>query len=294
MNLFDDFPEPICRRNVPLAPLTWFKLGGPAEYLVEPQTLEQLCAVARRCAENGIPLKLLGLGANVLVPDEGVPGVVIRLVAPAFTRIIFDRDRVICGGGVDLSKLVRTLVRKGLAGLEQLAGIPGTVGGGICMNCGGRYGDISGAVSGVRVVCPGGDLKRRTPTDLNFGYRHCALGEDLVVGVAFQLKQESEQAVYERFRGIWRYKQESQPPMGEPSVGCIFRNPAGHSAGRLIDRAGLKGFRIGSAYISERHANFAMAERGGRASDVKSLIVAVAERVLDRFGVRLEPEVKIW
>ncbi len=294
MNLFDDFPEPLCRRNVPLGPLTWFKLGGPADYLVEPQTLEQLSTVTRRCAENGVPLKLLGLGANVLVPDDGVRGAVVRLLAPAFTRIIFDADRVICGGGVDLSKLVRTLVRKGLAGLEQLAGIPGTVGGGICMNCGGRYGDISSAVSSVRVVCPGGNLERRSPADLRFGYRRCALGEDLVVGVAFQLRQESEQAVNERFREIWRYKQDSQPPMGEPSVGCIFRNPAGHSAGQLIDRAGLKGFRIGSAYISERHANFAMAERGGRAADVRSLIDAVAERVLDRFGVRLEPEVKIW
>jgi len=294
MNLFDDLPEGVCRRNVPLAPLTWFKLGGAAESFVEPQTQQQLAEIVRRCGETNTPIRVLGLGANVLVPDEGVRGVVLRLSAAPFTKMVFDGERALVGGGLDLTRLVRNAVRSGLAGLEPLAGIPGTVGGGICMNCGGRFGEIASALSHVDVIGVDGQIRRRSVRDLRFGYRTCHLDGDYVVGAAFQLRRTDPAKLRRRFEDIWAYKQQTQPTLGVQSVGCIFRNPSGRSAGQLIDRAGLKGFRIGSASISPRHANFALADRGGRAGDVRRLITTVADRVAEHCGVRLEPEVKIW
>ena len=294
MNLFDDLPSPVCRGNVPLGPLTWFKLGGPAEYLIEPRTMTQLAEVVRRCHETATPIRVLGMGANVLVPDEGVPGVVLRLQNGEFAETTFDGELLVAGAGVDLTKLVRAASWKGLAGLEQLAGIPGTVGGGVCMNCGGKYGDISTAVDRVRSLRANGEERERPRDELNFDYRRCALGDDFIVSVALRLRQTDPAALQERFQEIWQFKHETQPPLGRQSAGCIFRNPNGASAGQLIDRAGLKGFRIGSAHMSDRHANFAIADSGGRAADVRELITVVADRVAETFGVRLEPEVKIW
>ena len=294
MNWLDDLPEGVCRRDVPLGPLTWFQIGGPADYLVEPRNDGELADVVRRCRDNETPLRVLGLGANVLVPDEGVRGVVVRLSARAFTETRFDGEVVVTGAGVDMTKLVRTCVRRGLAGVEPLAGIPGTVGGGISMNCGGRFGDISTAVSDIQTIDSDGRSHRRGREDLHFGYRSCTLGKDWVTSAAFRLKRTDPETLSNRFREILAYKQASQPALGVQSVGCIFRNPNGHSAGQLIDRAGLKGFRMGSAQVSERHANFAIADRGGRASDVRNLIRTITDRVFDESGIHLDPEVKIW
>lgn len=293
MSLFDDLPD-ICRRNVPLAPLTWFGLGGPAEYLVEPQSEEQLALVVRRCREANTPLRVLGFGANVLVNDDGVPGVVVRLAAEAFTKIDYEDRLVTAGAGADLAKLVRNTVRRGLAGLETLAGIPGTVGGGIRMNCGGRYGEISRAVESVRVISSDGTAYQREHDDLDFGYRRCDLGRDLITIAQFRLRQRDPQELVRRFREIWMYKQNTQPPLGAHSAGCIFRNPNGRPAGMLIEQAGLKGARVGSAYVSQRHANFILADRGGKAADVVKLMQLVADRVEQCSGVRLEPEVEVW
>jgi UDP-N-acetylmuramate dehydrogenase len=293
MNLFDDLAE-VCRRDVPLGPLTWFGLGGPAEYLIEPDNEEQLAEAVRRCQESGTAIRLLGFGANVLVPDEGVQGVVVRLTADAFTRTSYEGEAVTAGAGVDLTRLVRHTVRRGLAGVEGLAGIPGTVGGGICMNCGGRYGEIGMAVKQVRVVGRDGQIHDRDHDDLEFGYRRCALGGEFVVRATFGLGEIDPGELLRRFRRIWMYKQNTQPPLGTRSVGCIFRNPNGRSAGALIDQAGMKGLRVGGAYVSERHANFILAEPGSRSSEVLELIELIRTRVEEHHGIRLQPEVEIW
>ena len=294
MNLFDDLPADVCRRNVPLGPLTWFGLGGPAEYLIEPRSEQELAAVLRRCRDNGVAVRVLGFGANVLVRDEGISGVVVLLTADVFTDTVYDGVRVTAGGGVDLAKLVRNTVRRGLAGLETLAGIPGTVGGGIRMNCGGRYGEIGRAVHSVRVVSAGGELYQREHDDLAFEYRRCNLGGDWVTSAEFRLRQIDPQELVRRFREIWMFKQNTQPPIGAHSAGCIFRNPNGRPAGMLIEQAGMKGTRQGGAYVSERHANFILADQGSRSADVIGLIELIANRVEEQFGVRLEPEVEIW
>ena len=162
------------------------------------------------------------------------------------------------------------------------------------MNCGGRYGDISSAVVDVRVITPEGDIRTRSRDDLAFAYRQSALGRDLLTQANFALHATDREALQERFREIWDYKQASQPPMAAHSAGCIFRNPEGHAAGELIDRIGLKGFRVRSAYVSSRHANFIMADEGGRAADVRCVIDEVIRRVHDNTGIRLRPEVQIW
>jgi UDP-N-acetylmuramate dehydrogenase len=306
MSLFDDListpsvgPAVIeaglnVRRDVSLAPYTWFKLGGPAEYFVEPRTFEELAAVIRRCSETNTPMRLLGHGANLIVRDEGVSGVVVRLSHAPFVETSFKGATVTAGGGVDMTKLVLATVKQGMAGLEQIAGIPGTVGGGIAMNCGGRYGEIATAVRSVRVIGRDGQIYDRDHDDLSFGYRRSALGDDCVVSATFELRKEDPVALDRRFREIWMYKQNTQPPLGCQSVGCIFRNPDGQSAGQLIDETGLKGYRLGTAYVSERHANFVLADLGGKATDVISLIEEIADKVEQRTGIRLEPEVKIW
>lgn len=293
MSLFDDLPD-ICRRDVPLGPLTWFGLGGKAEYLVEPGSEAELAAVVKRCRDSGTAMRVLGFGANVLVRDEGVSGVVVCLTREPFTQVDYATQAVVAGAGMDLAKLVRNTVRRGLAGLEVLAGIPGTVGGGIRMNCGGRYGEIGRAVRRIRVVSRDGAIHERDHDDLAFSYRRCELGGDVVTRAEFRLRQLDPQELVRRFREIWMYKQNTQPPLGAHSAGCIFRNPDGRPAGMLIERTGLKGARIGSAYVSERHANFILADRGGRAADVIQLMELVADRVEQQFGIRLEPEVEIW
>lgn len=294
MNLFDDLPESVCRRHAPLGPLTWFKLGGSAEYLISPRSEQELAVVIRRCRDSATPIRFLGLGANVIVTDQGVRGAVVRLDGPAFQGVAIDEARVTVGAGVDLTKLVKKMVRLGFSGLENLAGIPGTVGGGVCMNCGGKYGEIATAVESIQVVGPNGRTYRRDRDDLAFGYRHCALKGDCIIHATFELTPMDPAELDQRYREIWMYKQNTQPPLGVQSVGCIFRNPDGQSAGRIIDDAGLKGLRHGSAYVSDRHANFVLTDPGGRASDVIALIQRITQRVEEDRGIRLELEVKIW
>lgn len=293
MTLFADLAD-ICRCEEPLAPRTWFRIGGPAEYFLQPRTDAQLATIIRRCHESGTPVRFLGLGANVLVSDRGVRGAVVHLGDPHFNAMEFDGDTALVGAGADMTKLVLAAVRGGAAGLEQLAGIPGSVGGGIAMNCGGRYGDISSAVQTVTGITPRGEIVERAAAELDFGYRHSSLGDDCAVRVRFALRREDPAELNRRFREIWDYKKATQPPLGDASVGCIFRNPPGQSAGLLIDRAGLKGEQFGTAYVSDRHANFILSRAGGRAADVLALIGQIRRRVRDHAGIILQPEVRIW
>jgi UDP-N-acetylmuramate dehydrogenase len=338
MGLFDDLRD-ICRPDAPLGPLTWFKLGGPAEWLIEPRDESQLSEVLHRCREADVPVRFLGLGANLLVRDEGVRGAVIRLTGEHFERMTFTDERrdssrpvsgecrVEAGAGAHLTKFVRESVHRGLAGLEVLAGIPGTVGGGIRMNCGGRYGEIGAAVHSVRIVERGGAVRTLKHDDLRFAYRHSCLENGWVVGATFDLTPTDPSELQARYREIWKYKSEVQPPLEEKSAGCIFKNPTPEggpgraydlgsrfsgrmkspphvaedgdvgrpiSAGRLIDEAGLKGHRCGGAEVSSRHANFIVAHPGSRAADVLALIEHVEETVYARTNVRLQREVEVW
>ncbi|MEW6249424.1 MAG: UDP-N-acetylmuramate dehydrogenase [Planctomycetota bacterium] len=286
--------EQICRPDEPLAARTWYGLGGPARWFCMPRDERELATLLQRCAADGVAWRVLGRGANVLVRDEGVDAVVIHLTGPAWEEIRFDPPLVHAAAGVDFTKLVRTTLEAGLLGLEGLAGIPGSLGGVIRMNAGGKYGSISQYVHSVRLMQPDGTPLVRTAAELHFEYRRAVLDGCVVTGATLALTPGDCAAGLRRFREVWNEKHATQPPVSVRSAGCIFKNPPGDAAGRLIDAAGLKGTRCGGAEISRRHANFIEAHAGAQAADVLHLIDLARDRVREEFGIVLEPEVEIW
>jgi UDP-N-acetylmuramate dehydrogenase len=292
MSSFDEFAD-IVKRDEPLAPYTWLKVGGPAQYFIEPRNEDELLKVVRYCCEQGITVRVLGGGSNLVVRDEGVSGAVLRLSHPSFAEVHVNGNLVTAGGGALLSHVISETVRAGLAGFENLAGIPGTIGGALHGNAGGRYGEISQYVRKVTVLTASGDKLVRSEDELLFDYRQSNLDELLILAVEFQLQPDAPDQIADRLRKIWITKKASQP-LSSQTAGCVFKNPRGQRAGQLIEQAGLKGTRIGGAEINDRHANFIVTHEGASSSDVLRLMDLVRSKVSDQFGVHLEPEVKIW
>jgi UDP-N-acetylmuramate dehydrogenase len=285
--------EKIVREAEPLAPHTWFHLGGPAEYFAEPHTVEELAALVRRCHDDEVPIRILGGGSNLMVRDDGVSGVVVRLSAAPFNGISLQGQTVTAGGGARLGHIISTVVREGLAGLEPLVGIPGTLGGALHGNAGSRGGDIGQWTCRATVMTRSSEVLQREREDLVFSYRQSSLDELVILGCQFQLEKEDPQELTKRMQKLWIVKKASQP-LGHQSAGCIFKNPRGISAGMLIDQAGLKGTRIGGAEVSDRHANFIVTDADATSADVLRLIELVRSRVAERLGVELETEIEIW
>jgi UDP-N-acetylmuramate dehydrogenase len=297
MAWYEEFGEQV-KLNVPLAPLTWFGLGGPAKYFVQPRDLAQLQAIVARLRENDIPMYVLGAGANLLIHDEGVNGAVISMngaTNPAFKKFEVDKAAgiVTAGAGLNVPKLVQECTQVGLSGLECLAGIPGSVGGEVKMNAGGAFGDIGSAVRTVTVMDTHGKVFIREKDDLVFEYRKSNISAKFILEATFALSEDDPQRIMTKVKEIWMYKMNSQP-LADKSAGCIFKNPRGLSAGALIDQSGLKGHTLGGAEVSTKHANFITAKKGAKAEDVLSLINLVKDRVKDKFDVKLETEVVIW
>lgn len=286
--------EEICRPDAPLADLTWYRLGGPARWLISPRDEAELAAVIQRCRAQGVPWRVLGRGANLLVRDEGVDAAVIRLSAPHWSAVDVSAPLVRAGGGADFTRLVRSTLDQGLLGLEALAGIPGMLGGIVRMNAGGRHGSIADFVESVRVLDPAGQVADRPRAALGFAYRHTELDGCIVLGATLRLSPGDPDAGLARYRAIWNEKYATQPAVSERSAGCIFKNPPGEAAGRLLDRAGLKGARAGGAEISSKHANFIVAGPGATARDVCELIERARARVRETTGIELAPEIEIW
>ena len=285
--------EPIVRTDVPLAPFTWLGIGGPAQYFVEPVSVEQLAEVMRRCRENEVPVRVLGGGANLLVDDSGVRGAVIHLKGEEFTSVRFTDEGVRAGAAADLGRLVLRCVREGMSGLECLTGIPGTIGGAVRMNAGGAFGDIGSVVESVHLMDSDGVTFHRMRGELVFGYRCTNIISKVILAAEFRLSEDDPHRVLNQVKQIWIYKKNTQP-LATRNAGCIFKNPRGLSAGALIDKAGLKGRRVGGASVSEKHANFIVAEPGTRASDVLKLINVIREAVYKRDEVYLELEIEVW
>ncbi len=286
--------EPICKEYAALAPLTWYKLGGPARWLFEPADSPTLAALLVRLREAQVPWRVLGRGANLLVPDAGFDGAVISLRAGGFEDVQFTDECVTAGAGADFPSLIRTAMNESRVGLEALAGIPGAVGGAIRMNAGGRYGEIGRFVKDITVIDTNGAERVLSAADVGFSYRRTQLDHMVITSARFALPFGDRAAAEERYRKIWIEKHDQQPPVAARSAGCIFKNPHGSSAGLLIDRAGLKGFRVGGARISERHANFIVADNAARSEDVLRLIDEARDRVRRDANVELELEIQIW
>ena len=279
--------------RVPLGPHTYYRLGGPARWFVRPRTVDELSEVVRRTVEEGIDVRTLGLGANVLVNDDGIDGVVMRLDRGELARTTFRDSTLIAGGGADMMRVVVEAARRGLGGLSCMAGIPGTIGGCLRGNAGGRFGEISDTVRRVTVLDPAGKPRVLERDEIEFDYRHSTLHDELIVSAEFALKPGEVNDRRRRLREIWNYKKGTQP-LAARSCGCVFKNAPEAPAGALIERAGLKGFARGRAQVSLRHANFIIAHDGATASDVRALIDHVRDRVSREFHVDLELEIEVW
>ncbi|MHC4153836.1 MAG: UDP-N-acetylmuramate dehydrogenase [Planctomycetota bacterium] len=286
--------ENIVKTDYPLANHTWYRLGGPADYFIRPENVDQLKEVVSRCNENSIPVFVMGFGSNLLVSDKGVRGAVIKLEADEFVHTQFEGEQVTAGAGADMRKLVRACVEEGLSGLEALTGIPSSVGGAVKMNAGGRFGDIGSVVESVRLMDTNGQVFEKSKPELVFDYRQTNITAKFILGARLRLNPADPEQVLRTVKEVWIYKENSQPSLKTKNSGCIFKNPKGVSAGALIDRAGLKGLQIGGAVVSDKHANFILAETGCTSRDILRLIEAIKERVREQFDTELELEIEIW
>ncbi|MCC6421074.1 MAG: UDP-N-acetylmuramate dehydrogenase [Gemmataceae bacterium] len=281
------------RWNEPLAPYTHLRVGGPADALAQPRSLPELSAVVRRCAERQMPMHVLGSGCNILVQDEGVRGVVLRLSEPAFTQVSARGRRVRAGSGASLSQLISHAARHALAGLETLVGTPGTVGGALRHSAGNRAGDLGQALRLVEAVDATGGAHTREGDELSFAYQAAGLDDAVLVAAEFELEAEEPDAIVKRMRKAWIQRKGHQP-FSFQAAARVFRDPRGLSADALIKQSGLAGTRVGGAEVSDPHAGYVVAHQGTTARDVLRLIELVRSRVQERFHVELELEISVW
>jgi UDP-N-acetylmuramate dehydrogenase len=292
MSLADQFPE-ITKRNQPLAPFTHLKIGGPAEFLVQPRTVDELNAVLGASQRDRVPVRMLGGGFNLLVQDDPISGAVIRLTAEPFTFLKRDGKRVSAGGGGQLFDLISFAVRHGLGGLETLVGIRGTVGGSVRCNVGDRSGEISQTVRNVTVLTDAGKVQVRGRDELTFSEHQSDLDEPVILSVEFELDAETPAAVLKRMRKAWIQRKAAEPLSFQAGV-RLFRNPPGQTAATLIDRAQMTKAKFGGAELSERNSNYAVAKPGTTARDILCLVEDVKVKVEERTGVSLERELHVW
>jgi UDP-N-acetylmuramate dehydrogenase len=276
-----------------------YRIGGPATVLL-PAGPEDVGAALRVAGTEGVPWFALGLGSNLLLPDEGLDALVIRL-GKGLDALVREGSRWRVGAGLPAPLAARRTAEAGLAGLHRFVGVPGTVGGGVYMNAGCHGGDWAEVVEQVTVVGPTGDDRVLARREIPFAYRRSGLDGQIVVETVVELHSEDPARLQEELAELYRWRQQGTP-FNQPCCGSVFQNPGGpswqqrqgpHTAGQLVEAAGLKGFRIGAAEVSPMHANYFVNTGGATAADVRALIAHVQRAVADRFGVRLEPEVKL-
>jgi UDP-N-acetylmuramate dehydrogenase len=278
------------RFNAPLSEYTSFRIGGPADVLVEPADVDDVIRLVKQTHEQKLPFFVLG-GTNLLVRDKGIRGVVVSLVK---LRAIKEESGSVlyAEGGVGMPTLISHAIRRSLAGLEWAAGIPGTVAGCVVMNAGTRLGEMKDSVKAVRVVLANGELLDCPAESISFEYRRASLPVGIVVGVWLQLRPGVRAEIEKVVKDYLRSRRETQP-LTLPSAGCVFKNPPNDSAGRVVEAAGLKGASVGDACVSTKHANFIVNQGQASATDVLALIKKVRARVVRKTGLKLELELKL-
>jgi len=289
---FDDLGVAVSAAE-PLAPHTWLGVGGTGAYFCEPVDVQALGRVVSRCRELAIPVRVIGGGSNVLVPASGYTGMVVRLSAAAFCEIAVEETRIEAGAGAKLVHVVSAAVQSGLAGLEMLVDIPGTVGGAVVGNAGGHGGDIGQRVREVTVMLGDGTVEVRDRSRLAFESRWSSLDDCIVVGCRFELDEEEPGLLTKRMQKQWIVGRGGQPA-GTRSVAMMFKDPLGTTAEALIEQAGGRELRSGEAAVYPPHANFVVAGPRCTADDVRTLIEMVRERVRQRLGVELTPLIQVW
>ena len=278
------------RFNAPLKEWTSFRIGGPADVLVVPDDVEDLCRLLRQARAAKMPVFVIG-GTNVLIRDGGIRGIVVSL--SKMKAIVDEADSVLYAeGGVTMPVLLQHSIARSLSGLEWAAGIPGTVAGCVVMNAGTRLGEMKDAVKAVRIVSLSGTIKDVPASAIPFSYRRARVPRGIVAGVWLQLAPGVKNRIQAIVKDYLRYRKDTQP-LTLPNAGCAFKNPQPQAAGQLIEAVGLKGFRIGDAQISEKHANFIVNRGDASAEDVMQLIAQVRRTVEEKAGVTLQLELKI-
>jgi UDP-N-acetylmuramate dehydrogenase len=277
--------------NEPMSRHTSLAIGGPADFFADVLTREELIAIRKVINRHHLPVFFVGAGSNLLVSDKGIRGLVIHLQG-GLRQAVFDGTLVRAGAGAWLPTLARQCAERGLAGLESLVGVPGTVGGGVVMNAGTREGVVGDRVESVEVIDETAHVRLLTGKDLEFAYRHSNLEGQWVVSAGLRLKPSEKANIIKRIDELLRYRAETQP-LGTSNCGSVFKNPEGFAAAQLVDQAGFKGVRCGGAQVSERHANFIINEDNAAARDVRLLMQQIQDKVFEKFSVRLQPEIKI-
>lgn len=280
------------RSDVELAPLTTYKVGGPARWFCEPNDLEELRSILE-LVPVGTEIVILGRGSNVLVSDDGIDGLVIRLGGSFGAMDMSTPDRVVAGASVGLPQLARASAAEGRAGLEFYVGIPGSVGGAIRMNAGGHGSDTAAVLLEAIIVDLGtGSLETRSVETLGLAYRRSALTDsEIVVQATFVTTAGDAVALSKSIREITKWRKANQPG-GTLNAGSVFKNPESDAAGAIIDRCGLKGSSVGPVQVSPVHANFMVASRDANATDIRSFIDSIQSQVLAMTGIMLEPEIR--
>ena len=292
MNIFSGL-EKIVEKDFPLSKCTWYGLGGTADYFIKPQTIDELKNAIQRCNENNLQIRVIGRGSNLLVNDNGARGAVFKLEGPEFAKTSFKGEILTAGAGADIGELARSCVEKGLSGFEAVTGIPGSVGGAVKMNAGGNWGDLGTIVESVTLMDNKGNIFEKSKPELVFDYRSTNITARFILDATMHLTPGDPQQILKAVQEIWIYKKNTQP-LNPRNAGCVFKNPRGVSAGSLIDRAGLKGHKVGGASVSEKHANFIVAEKGCKGSDVLKLINTIQNKVKEEFDINLELELEVW
>ena len=280
------------QENVSLASYTTFRIGGPADVLAQVGEEEKLEKVLAWCRESGRPWILLGRGSNVLVDDAGFRGTVI-LLDGTLAQIEVRGDQITAGAGASLARIARTALEHELTGMEYAAGIPGTLGGAVYMNAGAYSGEMKDVLTEVQVMTPDGEIAWIPAEEMRFGYRTSRASEDglIVLAARFALKTGDPAAIRERMAEL-AGKRRSKQPLEYPSAGSTFKRPEGYFAGKLIQDAGLAGYTVGGAQVSEKHCGFVINKDGASAADILKLCKDVQAIVHEKYGVDLEMEVK--
>lgn len=277
----------------PLKAHTSFKIGGPAQFFANPLVTGHLQDLILSAKKSKVPVFTIGAGSNILISDRGIRGLVIKFDSPFFCRFSLEEERIWAGCGLGLAQVMFKAKENGLSGIEFLAGIPGTLGGAAVMNAGAWGKSIGDFIEVVEVMDSKGQIKILHKTDLEFKYRSSSLSKYFVLSVCLKLRKNRKERIQENIGKFLENRLKDQD-LSLPNAGCVFKNPEGSSAGRLIDMCGLKGRRIGGARVSLKHANFILNENNARADDILQLMNLAKREVRNKFNIKLEPEIKIW
>lgn len=292
MSLISGF-EHFVRENEPLSPLTSLRLGGVAEYFAEPTSTQELAAIVKRFSEEGVAVRLIGAGSNVLVPDDGVSGLVIHLSAPAFCQIEIDGMKMRIGGGARLSHVVSNAIREGFNGPQYLVGMPGTIGGALHSNINVPNVDLSSWVKSVEVMKHSGEQLTYRGEEIAFSSHESSFSELVILAVEIEFEKEDPAVLTKQLQKLWLVSKAKRPP-ADVNAAYIFKNLGGESAGELIDSAGLKGTSVGGVSLLDSDPNYFVASTDAKTSDVEKLIEQVAAQVKEKLDVELETAIQIW